>query len=253
MHFGGLLLVALNTICSVAIVLVNKVLFERAGASVSSLVTASHLIFQFAVLGGREAVSPTRAFRRFSHPYSVMSSIAFSISIPIQNLSLHLNSIPTNQMAKVMLLPCSVLLNFIFFRDAPLARLVPSLVLTVIGSTVFQLSDSSATATGIAISFVMVCSSWDSQSAMEQCRKHLGMTSTQQVLNVLPLSTLFVAVTAPLVDSASLSLSAAAAQYVAASFAHYKIVTFSAGTSPCSACQCSGVPFSSSPAASVWL
>ena len=41
------------------------------------------------------------------------------------------------------------------------------------------------------------------------------MTSTQQVqlLNVLPLSTVFVAATAPFVDSVSASLSAAALQY----------------------------------------
>ena len=84
-------------------------------------------------------------------------------------------------------------------------------------------------------------------------RRGQGKQEKGFTVYVLPLSTLFVAVTAPMVDSASLSLSAAAAQYVAASFAHYKIVTFSAGTSPCSACQCSGMPFSSSPAASVWL
>jgi hypothetical protein len=165
MRFASLILVILNTACSVAIVLVNKIVFDRAGASVSSLVTAAHLIFQFAILGAREAVSPTHAFRRFLHPYSILSTIAFSICIPIQNLSLHLNTIPANQMAKVLLLPCSVLLNFIFYRDTPLPRLVPSLLLTVIGSLLFQLSDSAATAAGIAVSFIMVCSSWYVPSA----------------------------------------------------------------------------------------
>jgi hypothetical protein len=213
MRLGSLLLVVLNTACSVAIVLVNKILFERAGAAVSGLVTASHLIFQCVIFGAREAAAPTSAFRRFLHPYSVLSSVAFAICIPIQNLSLHLNSIPTNQMAKVLLLPCSVLLNFIFFCDAPLPRLAPPLLLTVLGSLLFQLSDAAATLTGIIVSFVMVCSSWYSQAAMEKCRRELGMTSTQQVLNVLPLSTVFVAATAPLVDSVSLSLSAAALQY----------------------------------------
>ncbi len=160
MRVVSALLIILNTVCSVAIVIVNKILFNHASVSVSSLVTAAHLIFQFAILGTREALSPTHAFRQFLHPYSVLSTIAFSVCIPIQNLSLHLNTIPTNQMAKVMLLPCSVLLNFIFFRDVPLPRLVPSLILTVIGTLIFQLSDSAATAAGIAISFVMVFSSW---------------------------------------------------------------------------------------------
>jgi hypothetical protein len=213
MRFGSLLLIILNTACSVAIVLVNKIVFDSAGASVSSFVTAAHLIFQFAILGAREAVSPTHAFRRFLHPYSVLSSVAFSICIPIQNLSLHLNTIPANQMGKVLLLPCSVLLNFIFYRDIPLARLVPSLILTVIGSFLFQLSDSATTAAGIAVSIVMVLSSWYSQAAMETCRRELGMTSAQQMLNVLPLSTVFVATTAPFVDSISVSLPAAILQY----------------------------------------
>jgi hypothetical protein len=48
---------------------------------------------------------------------------------------------------------------------------------------------------------------------MEKCRRELSMTSTQQVLNVLPLSTVFVAATAPFVDSLSLSIPAAALQY----------------------------------------
>lgn len=214
MRRGGILLICLNTLCSVAIVLVNKIVFQYAGVAVSGLVTASHLIFQFAILGSREAVAPTNAFRRFLHPYSVLSSIAFSICIPIQNLSLHLNSIPANQMAKVMLLPCSFLLNYVFFHNAPFARLVPSLILTVIGSLIFQFSDSTASFAGIIVSLVMVCSSWWSQAAMEQCRKQLSMTSTQQVLNVLPLSTIFVTATAPFVDSVSLSFSAATSQYV---------------------------------------
>ena len=213
MRARSFLVILLNTVCSVAIVLVNKIVFQKAGVAVSSLLTASHLIFQLAILGAREAASPSNAFHRFLHPYSVLSSIAFSICIPIQNLSLHMNSIATNQMAKVMLLPCSFLLNYIFFRSAPLPRLVPSLLLTVIGSLMFQLSDSAATLSGIVISFIMVCSSWYSQAAMEQCRKELSMTATQQMINVLPLSALFVTATAPFVDSVSLSLSAATSQY----------------------------------------
>jgi solute carrier family 35 protein E3 len=198
----------------VAIVLLNKIIFDHAGAAVSGLVTASHLLFQFAVLGAREAAAPTHAFRRFLHKESVLSSIAFAVCIPIQNLSLHLNSIPTNQMAKVLLLPCSILLNFIFFHQPPPPRLVPSLLLTVVGSLLFQLTDTTATAAGLAISFTMVCASWYSQAAMEQCRNKLGMTAMQQVLNVLPLGTAFVLATAPFVDSVSLSLAAASQHYV---------------------------------------
>ena len=213
MRSRSLLLILLNTVCSVAIVLVNKIVFQNAGVAVSSLLTASHLIFQFAILGTREAAAPSKAFHRFLHPYSVLSSIAFSICMPIQNLSLHMNSIAANQMAKVMLLPCSFLLNYIFFRSVPLLRLVPSLLLTVIGSLIFQLSDSAATLSGISISFIMVCSSWYCQTTIEQCKKELSMTATQQMINVLPLSTLFVTATAPFIDSVSLSLSAATSQY----------------------------------------
>jgi solute carrier family 35 protein E3 len=133
--------------------------------------------------------------------------------MPIQNLCLHLNTVPANQMAKVFLLPCSIFLNFIFLRIIPESKNIPSLFLTVAGSAAFQLAESSATTAGLAISLIMVVTSWYSQHSMEQCRSKLGMTSLQQMLNVLPLSTAIVVATSPFVDAASLSFDVVALHY----------------------------------------
>ncbi|KAL7172379.1 hypothetical protein ACSBR2_031968 [Camellia fascicularis] len=114
-QLGTIGALSLSVVSSVSIVICNKALITTLGFSFATTLTSWHLLVTFCSL------HVALWMKLFEHkPFDPRAVMGFGVlngtSIGLLNLSLGFNSVGFYQMTKLAIIPCTVLLETIFFR-----------------------------------------------------------------------------------------------------------------------------------------
>ncbi|KAA3468751.1 putative membrane protein isoform X1 [Gossypium australe] len=135
-QLGTIGALSLSVVSSVSIVICNKALISTLGFTFATTLTSWHLLVTFCSL------HVALWMNLFEHkPFDATAVMGFGIlngiSIGLLNLSLGFNSVGFYQMTKLAIIPCTVLLETLFFRKK--FRLVMSMLVFLYVSDVLRI------------------------------------------------------------------------------------------------------------------
>ncbi|XP_024389076.1 UDP-xylose transporter 2 isoform X2 [Physcomitrium patens] len=192
---------SLSVISSVAIVICNKTLITTLGFCFATTLTSWHLAVTFCSL------HVARSLKLFEHkPFDSRTLFGFAIlngiSIGLLNLSLGFNSVGFYQMTKLAIIPCTVLLETVFFRKRFSQRIQFSIALLLFGVGIATVTDMQLNFLGSVISCLAIVTTCVAQIMTNTIQKRFKVSSTQLLYQSSPYqaATLFVA--GPFLDAA---------------------------------------------------
>ena len=150
---------SLSVISSVSIVICNKALISTLGFNFSTTLTSWHLLVTFYSLHIALWLKP------FEHkPFDAQVVMGFGIlngiSIGLLNLCLGFNSVGFYQMTKLAIIPCTVLLETLFFKKDFSRKIQFSLVILLLGDVIATINELQLNLLGSVLSLlaiVMTC------------------------------------------------------------------------------------------------
>ncbi|KAH9668307.1 UDP-xylose transporter 3 [Citrus sinensis] len=145
---------SLSVISSVSIVICNKALISSLGFTFATTLTSWHLLVTFCSL------HVALWMKLFEHkpfdPRAVMGfGVLNGISIGLLNLSLGFNSVGFYQMTKLAIIPCTILLETLFFRKK-FRNIQLSLVILLVGVGIATVTDLQLNVLGSVLSLLAV-------------------------------------------------------------------------------------------------
>ncbi|RXH84986.1 hypothetical protein DVH24_041754 [Malus domestica] len=154
-QLGTIGALSLSVVSSVSIVICNKALISTLGFTFATTLTSWHLLVTFCSLH----VALWMKF--FEHkPFDASSVMGFGIlngiSIGLLNLSLGFNSVGFYQMTKLAIIPCTVLLETLFFKKKFSRSVQFSLSILLLGVGVATVTDLQLNALGSFLSLLAV-------------------------------------------------------------------------------------------------
>ncbi|KAH9716715.1 UDP-xylose transporter 3 [Citrus sinensis] len=146
---------SLSVISSVSIVICNKALISSLGFTFATTLTSWHLLVTFCSL------HVALWMKLFEHkpfdPRAVMGfGVLNGISIGLLNLSLGFNSVGFYQMTKLAIIPCTILLETLFFRKKFSRNIQLSLVILLVGVGIATVTDLQLNVLGSVLSLLAV-------------------------------------------------------------------------------------------------
>ncbi|TVU21658.1 hypothetical protein EJB05_31308 [Eragrostis curvula] len=131
---------SLSVVSSVSIVICNKALMSSLGFNFATTLTSWHLLVTFCSL------HVALCLKLFEHkPFDARTVMGFGvlngISIGLLNLSLGFNSVGFYQMTKLAIIPCTVILETLFFRKKFSRNIKLSLSVLLLGVGVATVTD----------------------------------------------------------------------------------------------------------------
>ncbi|AQK84129.1 Nucleotide/sugar transporter family protein [Zea mays] len=146
---------SLSVVSSVSIVICNKALMSSLGFNFATTLTSWHLLVTFCSLH----VALWMKF--FEHkPFDSRTVMGFGvlngISIGLLNLSLGFNSVGFYQMTKLAIIPCTVILETLFFRKKFSRSIQMSLSVLLLGVGVATVTDLQLNAVGSILSLLAI-------------------------------------------------------------------------------------------------
>ncbi|THG20054.1 hypothetical protein TEA_025483 [Camellia sinensis var. sinensis] len=164
-QLGTIGALSLSVVSSVSIVICNKVLISTLGFTFASTLTSWHLLVTFCSL------HVALWMKLFEHkPFDPRAVMAFGIlngsSIGLLNLSLGFNSVGFYQMTKLAIIPCTVLLETIFYRKKFSQNVQFSLVILLVGVGIATVTDLQLNLLGCVLSLLAIVTTCVAQIAV---------------------------------------------------------------------------------------
>ncbi|KAB1225683.1 hypothetical protein CJ030_MR1G009136 [Morella rubra] len=189
----------LSVVSSVSIVICNKALISTLGFTFATTLTSWHLLVTFCSLH----VALWMKF--FEHkpfdPRAVMGfGILNGISIGLLNLSLGFNSVGFYQMTKLAIIPCTVLLETLFFRKKFSRSIQFSLVILLLGVGVATVTDLQLNTLGSFLSLLAVITTCVAQIMTNTIQKKFKVSSTQLLYQSCPYQAMTLFIVGPFLD-----------------------------------------------------
>ncbi|KAI4307549.1 hypothetical protein L6164_030724 [Bauhinia variegata] len=198
-QLGTIGALSLSVVSSVSIVICNKALISTLGFTFATTLTSWHLLVTFCSL------HVALWMKWFEHkpfdPRAVMGfGILNGISIGLLNLSLGFNSVGFYQMTKLAIIPCTVLLETIFFRKVFSRSIQFSLTMLLLGVGIATVTDLQLNALGSFLSLLAVITTCIAQIMTNTIQKKFKVSSTQLLYQSCPYQAITLFVTGPFLD-----------------------------------------------------
>ncbi|CAN1262826.1 UDP-xylose transporter 3 [Linum perenne] len=160
---------SLSVVSSVSIVICNKALISTLGFTFATTLTSWHLLVTFCSL------HVALMMKLFEHkPFDARAVMGFGIlngiSIGLLNLSLGFNSVGFYQMTKLAIIPCTVLLETLFFRKLFSRNIQFSLVILLLGVGIATVTDLQLNVLGSVLSLLAVLTTCIAQIVSLACQ-----------------------------------------------------------------------------------
>ncbi|KAA3471775.1 putative membrane protein [Gossypium australe] len=154
-QLGTIGALSLSVVSSVSIVICNKALISTLGFTFATTLTSWHLLVTFCSL------HVALWMKLFEHkPFDARAVMGFGIlngiSIGLLNLSLGFNSVGFYQMTKLAIIPCTVLLETLFFRKKFSRNIQLSLAILLLGVGIATVTDLQLNILGSILSLLAV-------------------------------------------------------------------------------------------------
>ncbi|CAL4895501.1 unnamed protein product [Urochloa decumbens] len=190
---------SLSVVSSVSIVICNKALMSSLGFNFATTLTSWHLLVTFCSLH----VALWMKF--FEHkPFDSRTVMGFGvlngISIGLLNLSLGFNSVGFYQMTKLAIIPCTVILETLFFRKKFSRSIQMSLSVLLLGVGVATVTDLQLNAVGSILSLLAIITTCIAQIMTNTIQKKFKVSSTQLLYQSCPYQSLTLFLVGPFLD-----------------------------------------------------
>ncbi|KAM7496365.1 hypothetical protein LguiA_020779 [Lonicera macranthoides] len=190
---------SLSVVSSVSIVICNKALISTLGFTFATTLTSWHLLVTFCSLHA------ALWMKFFEHkPFDPRAVMGFGIlngsSIGLLNLSLGFNSVGFYQMTKLAIIPCTVLLETIFFRKIFSRKVQLSLTVLLFGVGVATVTDLQLNVLGSVLSLLAILTTCIAQIMTNTIQKKFKVSSTQLLYQSCPYQAITLFLTGPFVD-----------------------------------------------------
>ncbi|GER35473.1 nucleotide/sugar transporter family protein [Striga asiatica] len=198
-QLGTIGALSLSVVSSVSIVICNKALISTLGFTFATTLTSWHLLVTFCSL------HIALWMKWFEHkPFDPRAVMGFGIlngtSIGLLNLSLGFNSVGFYQMTKLAIIPCTVLLETLFFRKIFSRNVQASLGVLLLGVGIATVTDLQLNVLG-----------YDQMTNTIQ--KKFKVSSTQLLYQSCPYQAITLFLTGPFVDGLLTNLNVFAFNY----------------------------------------
>ncbi|KAF8397028.1 hypothetical protein HHK36_018666 [Tetracentron sinense] len=198
-QLGTIGALSLSVVSSVSIVICNKALISSLGFTFATTLTSWHLLVTFCSLH----VALWMKF--FEHkPFDARAVMGFGIlngiSIGLLNLSLGFNSVGFYQMTKLAIIPCTVLLETLFFKKRFSRSIQLSLSILLLGVGIATVTDLQLNALGSVLSLLAVITTCIAQIMTNTIQKRFKVSSTQLLYQSCPYQAMTLFIAGPFLD-----------------------------------------------------
>ncbi|CAH9123147.1 unnamed protein product [Cuscuta epithymum] len=198
-QLGTIGALSLSVVSSVSIVICNKALISSLGFTFATTLTSWHLLVTFCSLH----VALWMKF--FEHkPFDPRAVMGFGMlngtSIGLLNLSLGFNSVGFYQMTKLAIIPCTVLLETLFFRKKFSRNVQVALTILLFGVGIATVTDLQLNMLGSILSMLAIITTCIAQIMTNTIQKKFKVSSTQLLYQSCPYQAITLIVTGPFLD-----------------------------------------------------
>ncbi|KAI9095070.1 hypothetical protein K1719_026534 [Acacia pycnantha] len=198
-QFGTIGALSLSVVSSVSIVICNKALISTLGFTFATTLTSWHLLVTFCSL------HMALWIKLFEHkPFDARAVMGFGIlngiSIGLLNLSLGFNSVGFYQMTKLAIIPCTVLLETLFFRKVFSRSIQFSLVILLVGVGIATVTDLQLNVLGSILSLLAIVTTCIAQIMTNTIQKKFKVSSTQLLYQSCPYQAMTLFIIGPFLD-----------------------------------------------------
>ncbi|XP_034704619.1 UDP-xylose transporter 3-like [Vitis riparia] len=198
-ELGTIGALSLSVVSSVSIVICNKALISSLGFTFATTLTSWHLLVTFCSL------HVALWMKLFEHkPFDAKAVMGFGIlngiSIGLLNLSLGFNSVGFYQMTKLAIIPCTVLLETLFFRKKFSRSIQLALSILLMGVGIATVTDLQLNALGSILSVLAVITTCIAQIMTNTIQKKFKVSSTQLLYQSCPYQALTLFISGPFLD-----------------------------------------------------
>ncbi|KAF3644804.1 hypothetical protein T459_18420 [Capsicum annuum] len=198
-HLGTVGALTLSVVSSVSIVICNKALISTLGFTFATTLTSWHLLVTFCSL------HVARWMRFFEHkPFDPKAVMGFGIlngsSIGLLNLSLGFNSVGFYQMTKLAIIPCTVLLETLFFRKRFSRNIQLALTVLLFGVGIATVTDLQLNLLGSVLSLFAIVTTCIAQIMTNTIQKKFKVSSTQLLYQSCPYQSIILFIVGPFLD-----------------------------------------------------
>ncbi|KAK9279456.1 hypothetical protein L1049_013135 [Liquidambar formosana] len=199
-QLGTIGALSLSVVSSVSIVICNKALISSLGFTFATTLTSWHLLVTFCSL------HVALWMKLFEHkPFDARAVMGFGIlngtSIGLLNLSLGFNSVGFYQMTKLAIIPCTVLLETLFFRKKFSRSIQLSLSILLLGVGIATVTDLQLNVLGSVLSMLAVVTTCVAQIMTNTIQKKFKVSSTQLLYQSCPYQAMTLFITGPFLDA----------------------------------------------------
>ncbi|KAG0457701.1 hypothetical protein HPP92_022858 [Vanilla planifolia] len=189
----------LSVVSSVSIVICNKALISSLGFMFATTLTSWHLLVTFCSL------HLALWMKLFEHkPFDPRAVMGFGIlngcSIGLLNLSLGFNSVGFYQMTKLAIIPCTVLLETLFFRKKFSRSIQCSLAILLLGVGIATITDLQLNVLGSIMSLFAIFTTCIAQIMTNTIQKRFKVSSTQLLYQSCPYQAMTLFIIGPFLD-----------------------------------------------------
>lgn len=198
-QLGTIGALSLSVVSSVSIVICNKALISTLGFTFATTLTSWHLLVTFCSL------HVALWMKLFEHkPFDPRAVMGFGIlngtSIGLLNLSLGFNSVGFYQMTKLAIIPCTVLLETLFFRKKFSRNIQLSLTVLLLGVGIATVTDLQLNVLGSVLSLLAIITTCVAQIMTNTIQKKFKVSSTQLLYQSCPYQAITLFITGPFLD-----------------------------------------------------
>ncbi|KAG8390168.1 hypothetical protein BUALT_Bualt01G0055400 [Buddleja alternifolia] len=198
-QLGTIGALSLSVVSSVSIVICNKALMSSLHFIFATTLTSWHLLVTYCSL--HVALS----MKFFEHkPIDSKTVIGFGIlngiSIGLLNLSLGFNSVGFYQMTKLAIIPCTVLLETLFFNKTFSRSIKLSLSILLLGVGIATITDLQLNILGSFLSFLAVVTTCVAQIMTNTIQKKYKISSTQLLYQSCLYQAMILLISGPFLD-----------------------------------------------------
>uniref|UniRef100_A0A5B6ZPI4 Sugar phosphate transporter domain-containing protein n=1 Tax=Davidia involucrata TaxID=16924 RepID=A0A5B6ZPI4_DAVIN len=198
-QLGTIGALSLSVVSSVSIVICNKALISTLGFTFATTLTSWHLLVTFCSL------HVALWMKLFEHkPFDPRAVMGFGIlngtSIGLLNLSLGFNSVGFYQMTKLAIIPCTVLLETLFFRKKFSRNIQLCLAILLLGVGIATVTDLQLNLLGSILSLLAVVTTCVAQIMTNTIQKKFKVSSTQLLYQSCPYQAITLFIIGPFLD-----------------------------------------------------
>ncbi|GMI96901.1 UDP-XYLOSE TRANSPORTER3 [Hibiscus trionum] len=198
-QLGTIGALTLSVVSSVSIVICNKALITTLAFTFATTLTSWHLLVTFCSL------HVALWMKLFEHkPFDARAVMGFGIlngiSIGLLNLSLGFNSVGFYQMTKLAIIPCTVLLETLFFRKIFSRNIQLSLGILLLGVGIATVTDLQLNFLGSILSLLAIVTTCIAQIMTNTIQKKFKVSSTQLLYQSCPYQAITLFIVGPFLD-----------------------------------------------------